>query len=159
MVTVRAGADSCTAPAAVGACRLTFTSGGVKSLIATYTGDSAFHGSVSAAAAHTAKNATTTTITSTTLDPAGAERTVLVRYTVADAVQGIPGGAVTVRAGAASCTASVAAGECRLTFTSAGEKSLTATYAGDSAFYGSVSAAVAYTVADKVLVFLPLVRR
>ncbi len=50
-----------------------------------------------------------------------------------------------------------------LTFTSAGVKSFTATYSGDGAFYG-ISAAVAYTVtggagADKVVVFLPLVRR
>jgi hypothetical protein len=69
-----------------------------------------------------------------------------------------------VRAGADSCSASVTAGECLLTFTSAGVKSVTATYAGDIAFPGSVSPAVAYTVTggagtDKVVVFLPLVRR
>ncbi len=159
VVTVRAGADSCTAPAAAGVCRLTFTSGGVKSFTATYTGDSAFFGSVSAAVAHTAKAITTTSITSVTPDPADAQRTVLVRYTAASVVQGIPGGMVTVRADADTCTASATAGVCRLTFTSGGVKSLTATYAGNSAFYSSVSAATTYTAPDLVLVFLPLVRR
>ena len=83
----------------------------------------------------------------------------LVRYTVASAEQEQPGGLVTVRAGADSCTATATAGVCRLTFTSAGVKSVTATFAGDSAFYGSVSAAVAHTATNRVLVFLPLVRR
>jgi alpha-tubulin suppressor-like RCC1 family protein len=165
MVTVRAGADSCSASVTAGECLLTFTSAGVKNVTATYAGDIAFSGSVSPAVAYTVTGGTTTTtITSITRDPAGAGPTVLVRYTVASAVQGIPGGMVTVQAGADSCTDSVAAGVCRLTFTSAGVKSLTATYAGDSAFFGSVSAAVTYTVtggagADKVVVFLPLLRR
>ena len=88
----------------------------------------------------------------------------LVHYTVASAVQEMPGGMVTVRAGADTCTASAAAGACRLTFSSVGAKSLTATYAGDSAFYGSVSAAVDYAVTGgagtgRVVVFLPLIRR
>ncbi len=164
LVTVRAGADSCTASATAGMCLLTFSSLGVKSLTATYAGDSTFYGSVSAAATYTVKAATTTTITSVTPDPAGEKRTVLVRYTVASAEQAQPSGMMTVRAGADSCTASVTAGECHLTFTSAGVKSVTATYAGDSFFFGSVSPAVTYTVpggagADKVVVFLPLVRR
>jgi alpha-tubulin suppressor-like RCC1 family protein len=160
VVTVRAGADSCTALATAGACSLAFTSAGVKSVTATYAGDVAFHSSVSAAAAYTAKAATTTTITSITPEPGGAERTVLVRYTVASAAQAQPGGMVTVRAGAESCTASATAGVCRLTFSSEELQTLTATYAGDSAFYGSVSPAVDYLKSDaEVLVFLPLVGR
>jgi hypothetical protein len=109
-----------------------------------------------------AKGVTTTTITSIT--PDGAERTVLVHYTVASTLQGQPSGMVTVQAGADTCTAPATAGACSLTFSSLGVKQLTATYAGDSAFSGSVSAAVTYTVTDgtvtgKVVVFLPLIRR
>jgi hypothetical protein len=44
-------------------------------------------------------------------------------------------------AGTVSCTATVAVGQCALTFTSEGAKSLTATDAGDSTYNGSTSAA------------------
>src|SRR5204862_2467130 len=48
--------------------------------------------------------------------------------------------------GSASCTATVAAGECALTFISAGAKSLTASYAGDATFKPSTSATEAHVV-------------
>src|SRR4029453_2664544 len=48
--------------------------------------------------------------------------------------------------GTVSCTGTVAAGQCSLTFTSAGAKSLTATYAGDANFNSSSSAAEPHTV-------------
>jgi hypothetical protein len=162
--TITNSAESCTASVSAGGCAVPFTSVGLKYLRASYAGDGAFDESVSALIAHSVKAATTTTIARITPGPASAGSTVLVRYTVASAVQELPGGVVTVRAGADTCTALATAGECSLTFTSAGVKSLTATYADDSAFYGSVSPAVAYTVTDgagtgRVLVFLPLVRR
>jgi len=140
-----------------GGCTITFTSVGLKYLRATYPGDAAFSGSVSALIAHSVKAATTTTIAGITPGPVEAGPTVLVHYTVAGTVLDIPSGMVTVRAGADSCTAPATAGVCRLTFTSAGIKTLTATYSGDSAFYGSVSAAVTHTA--RVGVFLPLIRR
>ena len=52
---------------------------------------------------------------------------------------GTPTGNVTVSDGTQSCTGTVAAGTCNITFTSAGAKSLTATYAGDTNFNGSTS--------------------
>src|SRR5262249_13216831 len=59
---------------------------------------------------------------------------------------GTPTGNVTVSDGAVSCTGTVAAGQCALTFTAAGARSLTATYAGDGSFNGSASAAEAHAV-------------
>ena len=65
-VTVAAGADSCIGTAAAGTCTIMFTSAGAKSLTATYSGDTDFNGSTSAAAAHTVDKAnTSTTITAT----------------------------------------------------------------------------------------------
>ncbi len=59
---------------------------------------------------------------------------------------GTPTGNVTVSDGTISCTGTVAAGQCTLTFTSAGARSLTATYAGDGTFSGSSSAAEPHQV-------------
>ena len=53
---------------------------------------------------------------------------------------GTPTGNVTVSDGAASCTATVAAGQCALALTSTGARSLTAAYAGDASFNPSTSA-------------------
>jgi hypothetical protein len=51
-VTVSAGPDSCIGTVATGTCNLTFTSAGAKTLTATYAGDGAFSGSVSAGEPH-----------------------------------------------------------------------------------------------------------
>ena len=60
---------------------------------------------------------------------------------------GAPSGNVTVTDGARSCTGTVDAGQCAITFTTAGAKSLTATYAGDDLYAASpVSAAVSHQV-------------
>ncbi len=148
-VTVSDGTISCTGTVAAGQCELTFTSAGARSLTATYAGDSTFDGSTSAAEAHTVNPAdTTTTITSDNPDPSLVGQSVTVQYTVtvSGPGSGTPTGNVTVSDGTISCTATVAAGQCTLTFTSAGARSLTATYAGDSNFNGSTSAAEAHTV-------------
>jgi CSLREA domain-containing protein len=58
-----------------------------------------------------------------------------------------PTGTVTVSDGTDSCTSTVTAGTCSLTFTTAGVKSLTATYGGDGNFNtSSPSASVSHTV-------------
>jgi large repetitive protein len=58
-----------------------------------------------------------------------------------------PTGNVTVSDGTDSCTGTVAAGTCNLTFRTAGAKTLTATYAGDANFNASpASASVSHTV-------------
>jgi subtilisin family serine protease len=94
---------------------------------------------------------TTTTVLSDDPDPSVVGQAVTVRYRVAaDApgAAGTPAGNVTVSDGAASCTGTVAAGQCTLVVTTAGATSLTATYAGDDAYYNPspASAGVAHQV-------------
>ena len=61
---------------------------------------------------------------------------------------GTPTGSVTVSDGAAgdSCTATVAIGNCSITFPTSGTKTLSAVYAGDTNFTGGTSANVSHTV-------------
>src|SRR5207249_2893987 len=59
---------------------------------------------------------------------------------------GTPAGNVTVSDGTLSCTGTVAAGNCSLTFTSVGTKSLTATYAGNTNFGSSTSSVESHLV-------------
>ena len=71
-----------------------------------------------------------------------------VNYTVAAVApeSGTPTGQVIVGDGVDSCTASVAAGGCTLTLTTAGARTLKATYLGNPAFQSSTSAEEAHTV-------------
>ncbi|HEX5385796.1 MAG TPA: Ig-like domain repeat protein [Gemmatimonadales bacterium] len=76
---------------------------------------------------------TTTSITSVKPEPS----TVFAPYTVAFTVTaaapvGNPTGTVTVSDGSATCSASVADGQCALTPTTASDKTITASYAGDA---------------------------
>jgi hypothetical protein len=59
---------------------------------------------------------------------------------------GTPTGNVTVSNGTTSCTGTLAAGSCSVTFTTAGAHPLTATYDGDTNFNGSASASEPHTV-------------
>ncbi|MFQ5340583.1 MAG: Ig-like domain repeat protein [Anaerolineae bacterium] len=85
---------------------------------------------------------TTTTITSDDPDPSVAGQSVVVHYTVTpnDTTSETIDGNVTVTDGTDSCSASVAAGQCTLTPTTAGPKTLTATYDGNASFNGSSGA-------------------
>ena len=151
-VTVSDGTISCTGTAAAGQCSLTFTSAGAKSLTATYAGDSNYNGSTSAAAAHTANKAnTTTSITSDNPDPSTPGQAVTVQYSVAVSAPGAgtPTGNVTVSDGVDSCTGTVPAGQCSITLNTAGARTLTASYAGDSNFNGSTSSGEPHTVGSR----------
>ncbi|MBK9940225.1 MAG: Ig-like domain repeat protein [Kouleothrix sp.] len=89
----------------------------------------------------TAKINTTTAITSDTPDPSTVGQVVTVQYSVVPASgSGTPTGNVTVSDGVNSCTATVAAGQCAITLSTAGSRTLTATYAGDASYNGSSSA-------------------
>jgi YD repeat-containing protein len=148
-VTVSEGTASCTGTVAAGQCSLTFTSAGAKTLTASYSGDSNFNPSTSAAEPHQVNQAdTTTTISSDSPDPSLTGQTVAVQYDVAvnSPGAGTPTGTVTVTDGTISCTGPVAAGQCSLTFTSAGTKNLTASYSGDSNFNPSTSAPESHAV-------------
>ena len=152
-VTVSDGTISCTAAVSAGSCMLTFTSAGARNLTATYAGNSNFLGSVSANAPYFVNKADTTTkINSVNPEPSLVGQSVTINYgvTVNAPGSGTPTGNVTVTDGTVSCTASVAAGSCSLTFNSVGSKTLTATYAGDTNFNMSASAGVPHSVQYKV---------
>jgi trimeric autotransporter adhesin len=94
------------------------------------------------------KATTTTTITSHLPSPSTIQQAVVVAFTVAPQFTGTtPTGNVTVTAsGGGTCTATVAAGSCPITFTTAGTRTLTAVYAGNSNFLTSTSVGVSQTV-------------
>jgi len=73
------------------------------------------------------------------------------------ASSGTPTGNVKVTDGTASCTGTVATGQCTLTPTSDGVKALKATYQGGTTFSPSVSPFVSHTVNKNVPIFLPAI--
>ena len=136
------GADvncSITLSGGSGSCPVRFNSVGAKTLTATYTGNATHSGS-SDTAGHTVQKAyTTTTITSDNPDPSISGQSVTVNFTVTvnPPGSGTPTGAVTVSDGAASCSASVAAGSCNLVLKLPGARTLNANYPGDAKFRSS----------------------
>jgi hypothetical protein len=88
------------------------------------------------------KSATTTTLGGDSPDPSVTGQVVTATYSVvATAGGGTPTGTVTVSDGlGTSCSGSVAAGSCTLTFPTAGARNLTASYSGDANFASGVSA-------------------
>lgn len=145
-VTVGDGTDSCTGTVAAGSCTITFATVGVKSLVADYAGDVDYMASTSVAYSHEVVQAVTvTTITSSAPNPSVINETVTISYTVT-ATSGTPTGNVTVGDGTDSCTGTVAAGSCTITFATVGIKSLVADYAGDVSFAASTSVAYSHEV-------------
>ncbi len=143
-VTVSDGVDSCIGTVAAGTCNLSLTTVGARTLTATYAGDANFNGDASPGEPHSVvKFTTTTSITSDAPDPSVVGQTVTIQFTVTG---GTPTGNVTVSDGTLSCIATVAAGQCDITFTSAGAKTLTATYAGDANHDGSASTTESHQV-------------
>jgi hypothetical protein len=141
-VTVSDGVGSCTDTVAAGSCALVFPTAGTRTLTATYSGDTAFLGSTGTSSQTVNKAATTTTITGTTPDPSvkGSAVTVTFAVSVSAPGGGTPSGTVTVGDGVDSCSASVTAGSCALSLTTAGARSLTASYAGNADYSASVTA-------------------
>jgi len=138
-VTVSDGQVLCSAALAIngtGQCQLTPLTTGTRTLTASYPGSDTFAASSGTASHQVTLIPTTTAITTEAPDPSFPTQSVLVQFTVSAAL-GTPPGTVTVSDGSASCSASVATGQCTLTPTSAGNKTLTATYAGQSPFAGS----------------------
>ncbi|MCL4489182.1 MAG: Ig-like domain repeat protein [Chloroflexi bacterium] len=105
---------------------------------------------------------TTTTITSVSPEPSTVGQAVTVHFSVTSGASGTPTGNVTVSdsASAATCTATVAAGSCSMTFSTVGPHTLVAHYAGDSNYDASDSAGVAHTVKSALQqLYLPLTIR
>ncbi len=88
------------------------------------------------------KSAATVTLNGDSPDPSLTGQVVTTTYSVAaTSGGGTPTGTVTVSDGAGtSCSGSVAAGSCTLTFPTAGTRTLTASYGGDANFASGVSA-------------------
>jgi uncharacterized delta-60 repeat protein/uncharacterized repeat protein (TIGR01451 family) len=130
---------------ATGSCALAPATAGMRTLTAQFGGSATMCRS-GASAPHQVDRATTTTaITADTPDPSAAGDAFTVQYSVT-AATGTPSGNVTVSDGVDSCTASVAAGGCELTLTTAGTRALVASYAGDAGFANSSSASATHAV-------------
>lgn len=150
-----AGTAGCVAPLSgnpgAGACTLFFTSAGVKTLIADYSGDD-YHVSSENYASHIVASASTaTTITSDNPDPSTIGQVVTVGFSVVALApaSGTPVGNVTVSGtGTSGCVGALSggAGSCTLTFTAAGQQSLQANYGGASDFFASSSSSEPHTV-------------
>ncbi|MGH8475988.1 MAG: IPTL-CTERM sorting domain-containing protein [Methylococcales bacterium] len=148
MVSVNGGGNiGCTASVAAGSCNLTFTTVGTKTLTASYAGDANYNASTSAPVTQQVNQANSiTNIAANTPNPSLVGQTVTVNFGVTGA--GVPpSGMVTVSGDEnIRCSASVAAGTCNLTFTTAGAKTLTASYLGDANYNSSTSAPVTHQV-------------
>jgi hypothetical protein len=150
-VTISDGTNSCTGTVASGTCSLTSTTAGMKTLTATYAGDSNFNGSAGTASHQVNKANTSTTITSDTPDPSvtGQPYTVSVSVAAVAPGTGTPTGSVSITDGTgATCTITLSggAGSCSMASSTAGAKSLVATYASDANFNGSTSVSEPHTV-------------
>lgn len=96
----------------------------------------------------TNRGATATAITGHAPNPSEKGQAVTVTFQVMGGQPGgaSPTGSVTVSGGGQSCSATLAASSCTLTFDTAGYKLLTASYAGDTLFEASVSSQAAHKV-------------
>jgi uncharacterized delta-60 repeat protein len=148
LVTVSAGADSCTAAPGVGHCAITFTSIGSKSILITYAGDTNYNSSAAGAVAHDVAKAATSVTINDTPDPTIIGQAVTIQYTVPVTAPGAgtPTGNVTVSDGTTSCTGTVAAGQCTITYNTVGQRTLTASYPGDANFEASASPSATHDV-------------
>ena len=126
-----------------GSCSVIFNTIGVKTLTATYSGDSNYLTS-SVAATQTVKNSTTVAISSDVPDPSLPSDAVTVTVTVTGP-GAPPTGTVDITGADTNCTTgglaplgpNSATANCAVIFNTAGAKVLTATYGGDANYVGS----------------------
>ncbi len=147
-VTISDGSASCgpvtltagTAPNSTASCNLTSTSAGAKTLTASYTAATSAFGNSSGTTSHQVNPAATTISVS---GPARSRINQPTSFSFALSVNapgsGAPTGTVTLTSGAASCTATLPATSCNLTFSALGSRTVSASYAGDANFGGSAS--------------------
>ncbi|MFB3920483.1 MAG: putative Ig domain-containing protein [Terriglobia bacterium] len=143
------GDGTCSATVLTGQCDLIPTAAGVKTLIASYSGDANFNASVSAGVPHPVSKTDTTTAITSDLSMAtvvGQAYSVAWTVTLNSPGSGTATGTVTVSDGLASCSGSVAAGQCALTPTTSGTKTITAIYSGDPNANASTSPGTAHSV-------------
>ena len=117
-------------------------------ITARYSGDGSFKPSSNTLTQTVTPADTTLTISAHTPQPSLVGQAVRVDFaaTVNAPGSGTPTGDVTVTSGLQSCSASLAVGNCSITFDTTGEKTISAAYAGDGNFNGSVSASEPHNV-------------
>jgi trimeric autotransporter adhesin len=134
-------------PASAGAAVTMISGTGICTVTATWTSDANYLAPTAKTQSTTAvKAASTVSITSNTPNPSTLSQAVSISFTAGGTGAG-PTGSVRVNASTGqSCTGTLKAGSCSITFTSAGSRTLTANYLGDSNFNTSTSASVSQTV-------------
>jgi Flp pilus assembly protein TadG len=125
-----------------GFCPVSFTSAGLKTITATYSGDTTYNGDSNVETHQVNLAYSKTTITTDTPDPSVVNETVNVSVAVTSgAWAGIPTGTVNITGtDMTPCSLTLSAsgtGSCTVIFTSAGTKTITATYSGDATHLGS----------------------
>ena len=155
-VTVTDGTDSCTASAAAGTCNIIFRTAGVKTLTATYAGDSNFNTSFMSFISHTVNKADTTSlIVSMSPEPSVTGGTVTFNVSVSANSPGAAvapttvTGSVTVSDGGTNtciATLTAGAGSCTIAFPHPGNFSMTGSYSGDTNFNASSTAPMLHQV-------------
>jgi uncharacterized repeat protein (TIGR01451 family) len=153
-ISVSDGSSSCgpvtlvagNSPNSAASCVLTSTSAGSKTLTASYTPAS------SAFAASDDTEVHQVNIASTTISVSGPQRSRInqpTSFSFALSVNapgaGTPGGTVTLSSGAASCTATLPATSCNLSFNALGSRIVSASYAGSASFGASSSSGAGNT--------------
>ena len=131
-VTISGADTNCTITLSngTGSCPVIFTSAGVKTITATYSGDANLDPS-SRSTGHTVNlPATTTTITAHTPDPSTVGQSVSVTVSVTGGST-TPTGTVVISGADAPCTITLPAASCTVVFSSTGTKTLSAVYSGD----------------------------
>jgi hypothetical protein len=136
-------------------CDQTYTGTGSHAIVATFSGDNGFAGSVSAEFDQTVSGSVTTTATALTssANPSTAGEQVVYTATVSPTDNGgtvsfSDGG--TAISGCQSVALSGGQATCAQTYTAAGSHQVTAAYSGDTSFGGSASAAVDQVVSSSV---------
>jgi uncharacterized repeat protein (TIGR01451 family) len=146
-VTISDGSASCTAPLTTGtapassmSCSLTSTTAGTKTLTASYTAATTSFANSSGTTSHLVSAAATTISVN---GPARSRVNQPTAFSFALAVSmpgaGTPGGVVTLSSGSVSCTATLPATSCNLSFPTLGSRTVTASYAGDGHLASSTS--------------------
>ncbi|MCB1589267.1 MAG: DUF11 domain-containing protein [Xanthomonadales bacterium] len=161
-VSISDGTASCSAPLSAGAvptstmsCSLASTTVGMKTLTASFLPDNWAFDASSDTASH-AVTAAATTISVTAPARSRINQPTAFSFTLAATAPGagMPTGSVTLTSGSSSCTATLPATSCDLSFDTLGSRMVTASYAGDANYLASDSGAagslqtLVYALAD-----------
>ena len=146
-VNVSDGSASCTltlapatSPNSTGSCALTSTTAGAKTLTASYTAATTAFGNSSGTTTHQVNPASTAiSVTGPTRSRINQPTSFSFALSVNAPGAGTPTGTVTLSSGASSCTATLPATSCNLSFSTLGNRTVSASYAGDANFSGSTS--------------------